>query len=103
MLPLIVSYIAPGEEYGEKVRHLMETRAKFWPYLARFAKPGFALGFIIFCVCLGAVALYESRDRQIGDVHAGVGELWPNARYNTDSEYIAEHFKLGLNVMNVIV
>lgn len=103
MLPLIVSYVAPGEEYGEKVRHLMETRAKFWPYLARFAKPGFALGFIIFCVCLGAVALYESRDRQIGDVHAGAGELWPNARYNTDSEYIAEHFKLGLNVMNVIV
>lgn len=103
MLPLIVSYVAPGEEYGEKVRHLMETRAKFWPYLARFAKPGFALGFIIFCICLGAVALYESRNRQIGDVHAGAGELWPNARYNTDSEYIAEHFKLGLNVMNVIV
>ncbi|HEY4344796.1 MAG TPA: MMPL family transporter [Parvibaculum sp.] len=103
MLPLIVSYVAPGEEYGAKVRRLMEARAKFWPYLAQFAKPGFAFGFIIFCICLGAVALYESRDRQIGDVHAGAGELWPNARYNTDSEYIAEHFKLGLNVMNVIV
>lgn len=103
MLPLIVSYVAPGKEYGEKVRRLMEARAKFWPYLATFAKPGFAFGFIIFCVCLGAVALYESRERQIGDVHAGAGELWPNARYNTDSEYIAEHFKLGLNVMNVIV
>ncbi|MGB3808738.1 MAG: MMPL family transporter [Parvibaculum sp.] len=103
MLPLIVSYVAPGAEYGDKVRRLMETRAKFWPYLATFAKPGFAFGFIAFCVVLGAVALYESRERQIGDVHAGAGELWPNARYNTDSEYIADHFKLGLNVMNVIV
>ena len=103
MLPLIVSYVAPGAEYGAKVRHSMEARAKYWPYIAKFASPRFAFIFIGFCVVLGGVALYESRDRQIGDVHAGAGELWPNARYNTDSEYIAEHFKLGLNVMNVIV
>lgn len=103
MLPLIVSYVAPGKEYGAKVRHSMEVRAKYWPYLAKFASPRFAFVFIGFCVVLGGVALYESRNRQIGDVHAGAGELWPNARYNTDSEYIAEHFKLGLNVMNVIV
>ncbi|MDR3500249.1 MAG: MMPL family transporter [Parvibaculum sp.] len=103
MLPLIVSYVAPGAEYGEKVRHAMASRARLWPYLATIAKPRVAFVFIGFCVVLGAVALYESRDRQIGDVHAGAGELWPNARYNTDSEYIAEHFKLGLNVLSVIV
>ncbi|HUD51866.1 efflux RND transporter permease subunit [Parvibaculum sp.] len=103
MLPLIVSYVAPGAEYGDKVRRAMEARAKFWPFLASIAKPTQAFVFIGFCVVLGAVALYESRDRQIGDVHAGAGELWPNARYNLDSEYIADHFKLGLNVMNVIV
>lgn len=103
MLPLIVSYIAPGAEYGVKVRRAMETRANAWPYLASFARPRFAFVFIGFCVVLGAVALHGSRDRQIGDVHAGAGELWPNARYNTDSEFIAEHFRLGLNVMNVIV
>jgi predicted RND superfamily exporter protein len=103
MLPLIVSYIAPGAEYGEKVRSAMESRAKYWPFIAQIAKPKIATVFIIFCVILGAVALYESRDRQIGDVHAGAGELWPDARYNTDSEYVAEHFRLGLNVMNVIV
>lgn len=103
MLPLIVSYVAPGQEYGEKVRRAMEARAKFWPFLAAIAKPRQAFIFIAFCIVLGAVGMYESRERQIGDVHAGAGELWPNARYNTDSEYIAEHFKLGLNVMNVIV
>lgn len=103
MLPLIVSYVAPGEEYGAKVRHAMESRAKYWPYIAKFASPRFAFIFIGFCIVLGSVALYESRDRQIGDVHAGAGELWPDARYNTDSEFVAEHFRLGLNVMNVIV
>ncbi len=103
MLPLIVSYVAPGAEYGDKVRRAMETRAKFWPYLAQVAKPGKAFILIGVCAVIGAVALYESRDRQIGDVHAGAGELWPNARYNLDSEYIADHFKLGLNLLNVIV
>lgn len=102
MLPLIVSYVAPGAEYGDKVRHAMEARAKFWPYLAALARPTNAFIFIAICTAIGAVALYESRDRQIGDVHAGAGELWPNARYNLDSEYIAEHFNLGLNVLTVI-
>ena len=103
MLPLIVSYVAPGAEYGDKVRKAMEARARLWPYLAALAKPRQAFIFIGFCIILGGVAFYKSQDRQIGDVHAGAGELWPNARYNLDSEYIAEHFKLGLNVMNVIV
>ena len=104
MLPLMISYLAPPSDvYGAKVRKSMKAREKYWPYIAKFASPRFAFVFIGFCVVLGGVALYESRDRQIGDVHAGAGELWPNARYNTDSEYIAEHFKLGLNVMNVIV
>ncbi|MGV8997349.1 MAG: efflux RND transporter permease subunit [Parvibaculaceae bacterium] len=103
MLPLIVSYVAPGAEYGAKVRHAMESRAKYWPYIAQIAKPKIAFIFLGFCIVLGGVAAYESRDRQIGDVHAGAGELWPTARYNTDSEFIAEHFRLGLNVMNVIV
>ncbi|MDO8288236.1 MAG: efflux RND transporter permease subunit [Parvibaculum sp.] len=103
MLPLIVSYVAPGAEYGEKVRHAMESRAKYWPFIAQIAKPKIAFVFLGFCIVLGGVAAWESRNRQIGDVHAGAGELWPAARYNTDSEFIAEHFRLGLNVMNVIV
>lgn len=103
MLPLIVSYVAPGEEYGEKVRNAMASRARFWPFLAAIAKPTQAFIFIGFCVILGIVGFYQGKNRQIGDVHAGAGELWPQARYNLDSEYIAEHFKLGVNVMNVIV
>ncbi len=102
MLPLIVSYVAPGAEYGEKVKRAMASRARLWPFLATIAKPFPAFIFILLCVAIGTVALYESKDRQIGDVHAGAGELWPNARYNLDSEYIATHFNLGLNQLTVI-
>lgn len=102
MLPLLLSYIAPGPAYGERVRHAMAVRARFWPYLARIAKPGPAFLLIFLCLAIGVAALYESRERQIGDVHAGAGELWPDARYNRDSEYISSHFNLGLNQLTVI-
>jgi len=103
MLPLLVSYLAPNEEeYGAKVRKAMDTRAKLWPALARIATPFFAFSFITICIIVGGYALYDSRDMQIGDVHAGAGELWPESRYNTDSRYVVDHFNLGLNVLTAI-
>ncbi|MDE1172486.1 MAG: efflux RND transporter permease subunit [Parvibaculaceae bacterium] len=102
MLPLLVSFLAPGAEYGDKVRRAMEMRAKAWPFIAQVAVPRNAFILIGFAVLLGIVGLYESRTRQIGDVTAGAGELWPEARYNQDSHYIADHFNVGLNVLTVI-
>ncbi|MBA4211287.1 MAG: RND transporter, partial [Parvibaculum sp.] len=104
MLPLLVSYLAPDEkEYGAKVRRAMETRAKLWPALSQLATPKIAFPFVALCFVIAMVGLYEARDKQIGDVHEGAGELWPDARYNQDSRYIAEKFALGLNVLTVIV
>ena len=104
MLPLLVSYVAPPEEeYGAKVRKAMDTRAKLWPALSRIATPPIAFPFVIICLIVGSVGFYEARNKQIGDVHAGAGELWPDSRYNQDSRYIAEKFSLGLNVLTVIV
>jgi len=104
MLPLLVSYVAPPEEeYGAKVRRAMETRAKLWPALSQLAKPALAFPFVFVCFLIALAAVYGARDKQIGDVHAGAGELWPDSRYNQDSRYIAQAFNLGLNVLTVIV
>ena len=104
MLPLLVSYVAPPEEeYGAKVRKAMDTRAKLWPALSKIATPPIAFPFVIVCLIVGGIGFYEARNKQIGDVHAGAGELWPDSRYNQDSRYIAEKFSLGLNVLTVIV
>ena len=102
MLPLMASYIAPGAEYGEKVKRAMDSRARAWPYLARIAIPRNAFIFIGFCVVIGVIGFIQGSKRQIGDVHAGAGELRPESRYNQDSQYIAENFALGLNVLTVI-
>ncbi|MSP43885.1 MAG: RND family transporter [Alphaproteobacteria bacterium] len=102
MLPLLFSYISPGANYAEKVNRAVAARAKFWPYLARIAMPRNAMIFIGLCVILGVIGIYGGADRQIGDVHAGAGELRPESRYNTDSQFIASNFALGLNVLTVI-
>ncbi|MEQ1889689.1 MAG: MMPL family transporter [Alphaproteobacteria bacterium] len=102
MLPLLFSYISPGPGYAEKVGRAVAARAKLWPYLARIAIPRNAMIVIGLSILLGAIGLYEGADRQIGDVHAGAGELRPESRYNMDSKYIASNFALGLNVLSVI-
>ena len=102
MLPLLVSYIAPGPEYGPKVQRAMDSRARAWPFLAKIALPRNAFIFIGFCVVLGIIGFVQGSKRQIGDVHAGAGELRPDSRYNSDSRFIAENFGLGLNVLTII-
>lgn len=104
MLPLLFSFVAPGgEEHGSKVRRGMESRARVWPYLARLAIPRNAMIVIAVSAALGVIGIYKGADRQIGDVHAGAGELRPESRYNMDSKFIADNFSLGLNVLTVIV
>jgi len=51
---------------------------------------------------LGIIGFVQGSKRQIGDVHAGAGELRPDSRYNSDSRFIAENFGLGLNVLTII-
>ena len=102
MLPLLVSYIAPGPEYGPKVQRAMDSRARAWPFLAKIALPRNAFIFIGFCIVLGIFGFIQGSKRQIGDVHAGAGELRPESRYNSDSRFIAENFGLGLNVLTII-
>ncbi len=102
MLPLLFSYVAPGAEYGAKVKRAMDSRARAWPYLAKIALPRNAFIFIGFCTIVGIVGFIQGSKRQIGDVHSGAGELRPEARYNTDSQFVADNFGLGLNVLSII-
>jgi predicted RND superfamily exporter protein len=103
MLPLMASYVAPSGDYARKVQSAMAGRERFWPVLARIALPRNAFLLIGFCVFLGVAGSIVSRDLQIGDVHAGAAELRPDARYNVDTRFVAEHFALGMNLMTVMV
>lgn len=103
MLPLLISYIAPTSEYAAKVKAAMASREKYWPYIARIAKPHNAAAMIGFCALIGIVGIWRGHYLQIGDVHAGAAELKPDSRYNQDSRFIVKKFNLGLNILTVIV
>lgn len=102
MLPLLISYAAPGPDYGARIRRAMEARNRLWPYLADAARLRTAFWIVVFCASVGAISFYAGLSRQIGDTQAGTGELRASARYNQDSAYVASHFTRGLNVLSVI-
>jgi hypothetical protein len=54
-------------------------------------------------LALGAWGYWKSADVRIGDTQAGVPELRPESRYNTDTRVITTKFSIGVDVLSVIV
>jgi predicted RND superfamily exporter protein len=58
-------------------------------------------------VLMGGVALWATgqwiaQDLKIGELHDGVPELRPDARYNLDSSRIVQDFSIGVDVLKVV-
>lgn len=103
MLPVMVTYFTFPENYREKVARARDRRLSYMKWMAIFGKPAVAfpvsaMFFILFCI-----AVYQSQERHIGDLHAGSPELRPDSRYNVDARTISEKFSLGLDLFTVIV
>jgi len=98
LLPVLLSYITPAAD----ARHSL-WRARWWRPLSRLAERRFAAASLATALGLLLVGLIEARGLAIGDRHAGVPELRPEARYNQDLELIGERFAIGVDVLKVIV
>lgn len=103
MLPLVVSYMTFDDGFVVRVSKSRETRLKIMRVLGRVAEPRFAIVTLIISTTLFGFAVYESRHRHVGALHAGTPELREDARYNVDSRYIAANYSLGLNLLTVVV
>jgi len=103
MLPLVVSYMTFDEGFVARVSKSRDTRLKIMRVLGRVAEPRFAIVTLIISTTLFGFAVYESRHRHVGALHAGTPELREDARYNVDSRYIAANYSLGLNLLTVVV
>ena len=57
---------------------------------------------IVLTLLVGGVGFYFAKDLVIGDVHPGTPMLWPDSKYNKDTEHIAEKFG-NTEILNVIV
>lgn len=103
MLPLAAAYFPIPQGYAEKAARLREARVRMMTRIAQIARPVPSTLTLIVIGGLFAVAVYESRDRNIGDVHAGAAELRENARYNVDSRFVVENFNINLDAFVAVV
>ena len=103
MLPLAAAYFPVPDGYAERAARLRERRVRLMTRLAQIARPAPAAITLMLIGILFVVAVYESRDRNIGDVHAGAAELRENARYNVDSRFIVENFDINLDAFVAVV
>ncbi len=103
MLPLLVSYFHFNEAYVGRITRARDFRKKIMKVFGYAAFPPVAILFFIGGVFVFINAFNASQDRHIGDLHAGSPELRPEARYNIDSNVIADSYSIGLNLLTIIV
>lgn len=103
LLPVMLSTLNLDEAYREKLKRRKILMAPVWKRLANLSRPRGALMVLLLAVCLTAIGLWRAPDAQIGDLHAGVPELWPDSRYNRDSRLITERFSIGVDMLSTVV
>ena len=103
MLPVLASYFRFDAAYVARIERLREKRDAAMQRLGRIAEPRNAAIGGVLCLCLMALAVWQSQGRHIGHVLPGAPELHADSRYNQDVESIVSHFSLGLDLFTVAV
>ncbi len=100
LLPILLSLAGPRDLVpGVRAPRLLWIDRTF----ARFAKPRAAIVTLLLALVLLTFGTMTTRELQIGELRPGIAELRPDARYNQDSAYIAGHFKVGVDLLQVMV
>lgn len=104
LLPCLLSF-APLKN-PEKFRQHQQKRDKMlapvWHGISVITRKPIAAVVLVGAVGLWGWAEYIAQDLKIGELHEGVPELRPDARYNQDSRAITEEFSIGVDVIKVI-
>ncbi|MBB6249814.1 efflux RND transporter permease subunit [Nitrospirillum iridis] len=102
ILPVALSFLTLGDGYRRRVSGQVDRFDRVWKVFTVFARPKGAIPALMIGLAVFAWAHHESGRRVIGDAEAGVPELWPDSRYNKDADYIAGHFAIGVDIIQVI-
>jgi predicted RND superfamily exporter protein len=100
LLPILLSLAGPRYLVpGAKAARLPWVERAF----ARFASPRVALVTLLLALVLLVFGTMTARELQIGELRPGIAELRPDARYNQDNAYISGHFRVGVDLLQVMV
>lgn len=103
LLPVLLSYVGIGKKFHQWQQRRQHYEQALWSGLAQFTETRYAITAIVVAVVLAiAVTPWASRP-QIGEQQPGSPALWPDARYNQDTQLITGRFSIGVDLLTVIV
>ncbi len=103
MLPLLATYLPASTSYANKYRRLKKRREHVMRFIARVALPRNATIVLVLFVALLSTAIYQTRERHIGDLTPGFAELWPDSRYNLDTASIVKDFSISVDALIIVI
>jgi hypothetical protein len=103
LLPVLVSFVHFDAAYRARLRRRVQQLAPLWDKLSHVARRGPATVILVIGSALAGAGWFYGHRVAIGDMQAGVPELWPDSRYNRDSNLITKKFSIGVDILNVIV
>jgi predicted RND superfamily exporter protein len=103
LLPILLSGLSFDQRYSQRLSAVAAKRERLWRALAQTTQPKAAIASMVGALALLVFGLSEAPNLRIGDLQAGVPELWPDSRYNRDTAMITRKFSIGADVMVVVV
>lgn len=103
LLPILMSFLGVTKRGIAHVQYQEQHPSKLWSWMAKLSSHRGALCLIVLAQIGAAVAIYASRDLQIGELDAGAPELHPDSRYNKDNDFITSNYSTSADVMVVMV
>lgn len=103
LLPLLAPYFKFSDTFKERHTRLLERRSQSFKRFAILTRPKVAYAITLITIVVIAASAYATRDRQVGDLHAGAPQLHHDALYNQDWRYITSNFRINLDTFVVIL
>ncbi|MEN6359755.1 MAG: MMPL family transporter [Smithella sp.] len=109
LLPVVLSYTGVSIKAAKRSLEA-DTKeaagkgfAKIWNFFELFTEKKWAIGAIGASAVISVVAFIMAMGVQIGDVHPGAPEFWPDSVYNQDANYVNSHYGFSSDQFAVMV
>lgn len=103
LLPVLLSYVGVGKRFATWQAWRQPIEQRLWQRLSVFTEPGAARWTLGLALLLAVVVTPWALQPQIGEQQPGSPALWPDARYNLDTQQITQRFSIGIDLLTVIV
>lgn len=104
LCPIWLTYIniKDLDKFREKQVRRENMGDGLFKVMAKITHPKPAMITLVVCGMLLGWSFWKYSDLQVGDAQRGVPELWPDSRYNQDSNAVVDNFAIGTDILKVI-